>query len=119
MNISIYRLAFINQKGGVGKTTITANLGNALALLGYRVTIVDLDPQGHLAARFGFFRAPARGLDAVLLNGAEIEDVMIGARDLLSLIPEGTDLDKGGALRARLLEKALVGEAQRSRLHTF
>ncbi|RLJ19553.1 hypothetical protein DJ031_07840 [bacterium endosymbiont of Escarpia laminata] len=50
------RIAVINQKGGVGKTTITANLGHALALLGHRVTVIDLDPQGQLAASFGIFR---------------------------------------------------------------
>ncbi len=43
-------IAVINQKGGVGKTTITANLGHALAIQGMRVTLLDLDPQGHLAA---------------------------------------------------------------------
>ncbi|MCG7866342.1 MAG: ParA family protein, partial [Candidatus Thiodiazotropha taylori] len=43
------RIALINQKGGVGKTTLTTNLGHALALAGQRVTVIDLDPQGQLA----------------------------------------------------------------------
>src|SRR4030081_2148077 len=46
-------IAVANQKGGVGKTTTTANLGAALALRGGRLLLVDLDPQGNLTSAFG------------------------------------------------------------------
>src|SRR3982750_4739160 len=46
-------IAVANQKGGVGKTTTTANLGAAVALRGRRVLLVDLDPQGNLTSAFG------------------------------------------------------------------
>lgn len=50
---SVYQLALLNQKGGVGKTATTINLGAALAEAGYSVLAVDLDPQGHLTEACG------------------------------------------------------------------
>ncbi|MEW6738177.1 MAG: AAA family ATPase, partial [Acidobacteriota bacterium] len=46
-------IALINQKGGVGKTTSTVNLGAALAMAGKKILVVDLDPQAHLTLSFG------------------------------------------------------------------
>ena len=47
-------LAFVNQKGGVAKTTSALNIGAALAIEGKRVLLVDLDPQGSLSKCAGF-----------------------------------------------------------------
>src|ERR687883_1151904 len=47
-------IAFANQKGGVAKTTSTLNLAVALAEEGYRVLVVDMDPQGNLTMSQGF-----------------------------------------------------------------
>jgi len=46
-------VAFLSQKGGVGKTTSTVNIGAGLAILGERVLLVDLDPQAHLTRALG------------------------------------------------------------------
>src|SRR5690349_1177279 len=46
-------IALMNQKGGVGKTTTTVNLGAALAEQGQRVCLIDLDPQAHLTINYG------------------------------------------------------------------
>lgn len=106
------RIAVINQTGGVGKTTIATSLGHALALAGKRVTMVDLDPRGRLAAAYGIFRAPTRGIDRVMLNGTALGSVKLAARDLLTLVPAGGGLGgmaqlREGAEAAHRLQSAI------------
>jgi len=61
-------VAIINQKGGVGKTTTTANLCHAIAELGSKVTAIDLDPQGHLAVSLGITAQDIGGIDEAMLK---------------------------------------------------
>src|SRR5204863_1350992 len=53
-------IAIANQKGGVGKTTTSINLGGALAEIGYRVLCVDMDPQANLTVGLGISRSDVR-----------------------------------------------------------
>ena len=61
-------IAVANQKGGVGKTTTTANLGASLTALGQRVLLIDLDPQGNLTAAFGLDRRVEKTVADALLD---------------------------------------------------
>src|SRR3954447_21494848 len=61
-------IVFANQKGGVGKTTSTANIGAALAQLGERTLLIDADPQANLGELFG--------VDDPTIPGLRLEDAL-------------------------------------------
>ncbi len=88
-------ISMCNQKGGVGKTTSTINLGAALAEYGRKVLLVDLDPQGALSAGLG---VPHYELAHTVHNllvepRVGIEDVLIHTRvDGMDLVPSNIDL---------------------------
>jgi len=88
-------VAMCNQKGGVGKTTSTINLGAALAEYGRRVLLVDMDPQGALSAGLG---VPHYELEQTIHNllvgpPVSIDDVLLHTRvPHMDLVPSNIDL---------------------------
>ena len=89
-------VALANQKGGVGKTTTAVNLGAALAELGHRILLVDLDPQANATSSFGLQGTDGISLYDPLLGGASItEKILPTRRDGLFIVP--ADIDLAGA----------------------
>jgi chromosome partitioning protein len=87
------RIAVINQKGGVGKTTTTANLGAALARAGRRVLLIDLDPQAHLSLHFGMETSDDQpSMYDVLTSTMPIAQVAVPAGENVTLVPSDIDL---------------------------
>lgn len=85
-------VAVINQKGGVGKTTTTANLCHAIAESGSKVTAIDLDPQGHLAVSLGVTAQNIGGIDQAMLKNKKVNQQLISVRNNLQLITAGSKL---------------------------
>src|SRR5437868_9673068 len=87
-------LAIANQKGGVGKTTTAINLGTALAAIGERVLVVDLDPQGNASTGLGIDRRNRRvSTYDVLVGEAPLREAVVAtAVPRLSIAPSTMDL---------------------------
>ena len=87
-------LAIANQKGGVGKTTTTVNLAACVAELGYRVLVVDFDPQANATSALGIDpRSVEISMYDVILNDTDMDSCILKTEwDLLSVAPSNLDL---------------------------
>lgn len=87
-------ISFANQKGGVGKTTSCVNIAASLGMLGYKVVIVDLDPQGNTTSGVGITKKGLKGGTRELLSGKmSAEEILVDTPfQNLSVIPTNTAL---------------------------
>ncbi len=101
-------IAIANQKGGVGKTTTAVSLSACLADLGWRVLLIDLDPQANATSALGLESTEGLSLYRTLVGETELADQVLPTRiDNLFVIP--ADLDLAGAeVEVARLEHHLV-----------
>lgn len=92
-------IAVINGKGGVLKTTLTSNIGGLLANSGYRVLLVDLDPQGNLAEDLGYTGDDRDDQGNALMLGlmGSVSEPVKTVRPNLDVYPGGPRLDRASA----------------------
>ena len=108
------KIAILNFKGGTGKTTTTVNLGAGLAMIGYRVLIMDMDPQGNAGISLGI--KSEKTAYHLLTTSLSARDCLAKARDNLDIIISDRMLADAGEMLVkqgagdRVLNDKMKGE---------
>jgi len=98
-------ISMLNQKGGVGKTTTTVNVAAALADMGNKVLVVDLDPQTHLGLHFGIDDSAVSVYDLLMDPAVTVTDALVKARDGIDLVTSEVDLAAAESELASLTDR--------------
>lgn len=110
-------ISLVNQKGGVGKTTTTNNLGASLVKAGKRVLLIDLDPQANLSYSLGVRGEDYKSVYEVLRGTAKLKDIILTHKNGVDLAPShinlsGVELELASQVgREQILKDALKGVA--------
>lgn len=100
------KLGFVNYKGGTGKTSTVVNLGHSLALQGYKVLLIDTDPQGSVKHYLGI-QAPY-SLYEILVGEKTCQECVVNARPFLDVIVANERLYPAELLMAKMNSKEKV-----------
>jgi chromosome partitioning protein len=85
-------ISFLNQKGGVGKTTTTVNIAAGLADKGKKILVIDLDPQTHLGLHFGVEETATSVYDLLMDESVTLEQTVVKARKRIDIVTSEVDL---------------------------
>ena len=111
------KICIFNQKGGVGKTTTNINLASYLAMAGYKVLTIDIDPQGNTTSGLGIDKRNLEfSMYDVITSDVSLRDVIIHSDLISNLYIAPSTMELAGAeveVITKVIEKKLLTEKSR------